>query len=276
MSAFWRGGAIRVGIHAVAYANVNIQPSRSSGAPIAVFAPGTLSTLGPTLRAAIGPIHFAGTETATKVRYESARVGGGPVVLIERRPGGSALNRTHSRPGSGRGRGDDLLGLRAYRTKASWTARSSPANESRTRLRRPTSPPESPPSPPEPRRARGEHHERERVTTREYENMVARPARSCTSKGHPCRPPPFQVPAAGRARVFRLLHGHIGLVFRDAADVKNVVAPAATRAPRRRCERGRSTRSAPCARPRQQAGPPAAPDARRHAPQAHCESSLVG
>jgi len=41
---------------------------RSSGAPIAVFAPGALTNVGEHLRAPIGPIHFAGTETAIKAR----------------------------------------------------------------------------------------------------------------------------------------------------------------------------------------------------------------
>jgi len=36
----------------------------SRGGPVAVSSPGTLTRFGPALRAPVGPIHWAGTETA--------------------------------------------------------------------------------------------------------------------------------------------------------------------------------------------------------------------
>ncbi|HXY28215.1 MAG TPA: FAD-dependent oxidoreductase, partial [Acidimicrobiales bacterium] len=36
------------------------------GGPVAVSAPGALSALGPALRQPVGPLHWAGTETATQ------------------------------------------------------------------------------------------------------------------------------------------------------------------------------------------------------------------
>ena len=36
------------------------------GGPVAVSSPGALTALGPALRAPVGPLHWAGTETATK------------------------------------------------------------------------------------------------------------------------------------------------------------------------------------------------------------------
>ena len=36
------------------------------GGPVAVFSPGLLSGCGPALRAPVGPVHWAGTETATE------------------------------------------------------------------------------------------------------------------------------------------------------------------------------------------------------------------
>ena len=35
------------------------------GGPVAVFSPGLLTGFGPALRAPVGPVHWAGTETAT-------------------------------------------------------------------------------------------------------------------------------------------------------------------------------------------------------------------
>ena len=36
------------------------------GGPVAVSSPGALTALGPALRAPVGPLHWAGTETATE------------------------------------------------------------------------------------------------------------------------------------------------------------------------------------------------------------------
>jgi monoamine oxidase len=38
----------------------------TAGGPVAVFSPGLLSGCGPALRAPVGPVHWAGTETATR------------------------------------------------------------------------------------------------------------------------------------------------------------------------------------------------------------------
>jgi monoamine oxidase len=38
----------------------------SGGGPVAISAPGALSGFGPALREPVGPLHWAGTETATQ------------------------------------------------------------------------------------------------------------------------------------------------------------------------------------------------------------------
>ncbi len=53
--------------HPVAYADVQWQQERwSGGAPVGLMAPGTMTAFGPALRAPVGPVHWAGTETATE------------------------------------------------------------------------------------------------------------------------------------------------------------------------------------------------------------------
>jgi monoamine oxidase len=38
----------------------------SRGGPVGLMAPGTLTALGPALRAPVGPVHWAGTDTASE------------------------------------------------------------------------------------------------------------------------------------------------------------------------------------------------------------------
>ena len=53
--------------HSASYADVNWHEQRwSRGAPVGLMPPGTLTTLGGVLREPVGPVYWAGTETATE------------------------------------------------------------------------------------------------------------------------------------------------------------------------------------------------------------------